>query len=97
MDEFENIDFLLNELQEMKDVFKNVPRTKIQKIIRKECKKECEDIKQLYNEEVAHLPRSDALKIEIVNLMLYLGINPFDSIKMKDVLKDSDDETSDDE
>lgn len=97
MSEFENIDFLLNELQEMKDMLKNIPPKQIKRIVRKECKEECKGIIELYNEEVSHLPRTDTVKLEIVNLMLYLGINPFDSLKMKDVLKDSDDETSDDE
>lgn len=84
--EFTSADFLLNELNEMKKGFANVPKKILQKIVNTELKEEKKAILELYEEEIASLPRNDPIKLEILNVMLYLDINPFDNINIKEII-----------
>jgi len=84
--DFTYADFLLNELKEMKDKFKDVPKSIIQRIVEKNLQEEKKAILQLYEDEVSSLPRGDPIKLEIINIMLWLGINPFDKMDINETL-----------
>lgn len=81
-----NGEFLLNELKQMKEALNNVPKSVLQKFIDNELEDEKKELIKLYKKEVADLPRSDPVKLEILNLMLYLGINPFDIMDIQETL-----------
>jgi len=84
--DFTSGDFLLNELKHMKEGLNNVPKSVIQRIVDKELAEEKKAILELYDKEVSDLPRNDPVKLEIINLMLWLGINPFDTMDINETL-----------
>jgi hypothetical protein len=84
--DFNDADFLLNELNQMKEQLKDIPKKNLQKLIDLELKEEKKAILELYEKEVSELPRDDPIKLEILNLMLWCGINPFDELNVKKLI-----------
>ena len=81
-----NGEFLLNELKMMKEQLKDVPKSVLQKFVNNELEDEKKELIKLYKKEISDLPRDDPVKLEILNLMLYLGINPFDVMDIQETL-----------
>ena len=82
-----NGEFFLNELNMMKEQLKNVPKAVIQKLVNTRLEDEKNELIKLYKKEkICDLPRDDPVKLEILNLMLYLGINPFDVMDIQETL-----------
>jgi len=76
-DEFTDADFLLNELKQMKESFKDIPQKELHNLMKYQLRDDVKDIIELYDKEIEPLPKNDLVKLEITNIMLYLGINPF--------------------
>ena len=75
-----NAEILLNELKEIKDSFKNVPQKILKEIVKTKLQDDVNDLLEFYDKEIAQMPRTDPVKLEILNIMLYLGISPFDKM-----------------
>ena len=81
---------ILSELQQLVTELKGIDD--VNYIIDKYMCGDKEEMIKLYHAEVAHLPKNDPVHIAIVNILYFLGINPFDSVKMKDLLNDNIDD-----
>jgi len=67
-------EFLLNELKELKNKLGELPKAKVKELLQSEYSDDYDAIQTLYYQEIVPLPACD-LKLEIQNILLYLGFD----------------------
>lgn len=86
---------MLNELRAMKESLKDIPRKQIKKLIKTHMSDERLAVLESYEKEIAGLPRNDSVKLEILNLMIYMGMSPYKPLRIKELVKDALDDDED--